>query len=319
MENNDIDIISNESKTNKVESIKDDGDEFVAILDEYIKEDNTPQKISKKDVKNESEENDDYKLYMNICKTLFDSVIKNKQQKDKKIKKKEMLKNDDISTETDLESAPEYIKSYDIMKKEIGENTERNRINQQNDIDFNNMMKSMEDVTKSFYPSKAPITHFSPYKKNITYNSYPNFQEKQKSSQIPEINFCLDGRDTRHQQSSQFDNYGKFTPLNNNQFSQAPNYNQYSSANYDQFENFQTLPTEIIRPYIDEETESTISFKAQQPKKINEYSKIAPQIHYDRESINDIDTAIDEQKIHMAQMLKHLGGLMTSMSHLMVK
>jgi hypothetical protein len=37
MENNDIDIISNESKNNKAKPVKDEGDEFIAILDEYIK------------------------------------------------------------------------------------------------------------------------------------------------------------------------------------------------------------------------------------------------------------------------------------------
>jgi hypothetical protein len=294
MENNDIDIIENESKFNhSLESI--------SILDEEIsknrikeimgkiKED-IEEKEDKEDKEDKEEESEDYKLYMNICKKLFDSIIKNKKTKPEK-------KIDDVNC---APAFPNYTEIHENMKKYILQ-TDRNdsdENNKKNDDDFS---KSLKDITKTFLPSKAPIENFAPYNENFGLNAT-------KKKQISKDNFYT------YDSNFDFNKQKQFT---------TSSYDNYME-NLDNFGDPISIkkPVEFIRPYIDQESETESAlplFREQKKQLFDDFSSNKQQMKNDKESIMEMDTEIDEQKVHMANMLKHLGGLITSMSHLMIK
>lgn len=220
MENNDFDIINNNLKTHEIKSTDYESNASTANLDEYIQEDDTKNKSK------ENDEDENYKLFMNICNVLYDSMIKNKKSTEKKDQEKSIQKNNIVKEEYIYS---ENINPYDMNKnnfagKIICENTERNIINQQNDYNFNKM-GNFKDVTKSFLPSEAQIPNwpYLNYSEKIMMNQFeePKMNNKYTNNNnsfnylpnsFQEINFCADGGNLQSCYQK------KFTSSNNNQF-----------------------------------------------------------------------------------------------------
>jgi hypothetical protein len=214
---------------------------------------------------------DEFNLYMNICKKMFNEIVQNKNSVNNK---------KEVNREVNREVKRENREDRENKDKKYREN--------------DNYINSLNNITSNFMP--FVIEHGAKFEKNVNTNNSNQFGyidscdlreyiPPKKTNEIirPYMDFEQDEEQNQNQE------YEKIKQPEN-KFIQE---NNFERNNY-----FTQFPQQ--------DTTSKLQQKPTQKEK-------------DIESIYGADMAMDEQKVHMANMLKHLGGLLTSMSHLIVK
>jgi hypothetical protein len=279
MPDSDVEIISDTSRNEKEEN-------YEQKLDETVETHKSKEEINMKEDSISSEE---YNKYMSICKVLFRSLIDNKSQQKRQDHEK--------------------VHHDHIQKNSIDNSRENEAKNIWGNIDVD----ALVNVTKTFMPMKTD--------ENFSFTKFPT---QQKFNQTRHNLFPLDGS----MPSATFNknlNYDEFTTNQNIKFSEftSPqnNYffgNEMAQNHENTMQN--TLPTKIIRPYIDDDDdEEPKMYESNTKQKLfdTDCDVTKPPKKFDQGSIADVETEIDQHRMHVAKMVKNLGGLLTSMSYFM--
>ena len=156
--------------------------------------------------------------------------------------------------------------------------------------------------TKSFMPTKTDDDfHFTQFQNQQKFNK---MHQNIYSPIIPKVSSTFTKPSSIFSRNINFDDFA--TPQNNSYGNEMP-YSYQSDIPMAQ-------PTKVIRPYIDFDDEESIIFEL---NKKRQNFDIEPTKKFDQGSIADMDLELDQQKMHVAKMVKNLGGLLTSMSYLM--